>query len=585
MKNKENIIWLLFPIIWGFWFFLMPGHIGNSEGTNFFQHGCAYWSNFACKPGGWSDYIEHFLLQFYQWNWIGALIQTLPLVGVFVFTRGIIKKIGVEKNSLILSSLPIILIFILQNQVHLVEGQAIEIFFFFLLIWGYLSIKKTFIRYSITTLISPTVFLILGGVGTIAFYLSISLYEIWRNKGASRIYFIAIWLLIVTAQPFIWREYVQIMSMEHIYDSFITRNDLVVPIYGYFILLLFISWLNKKVNINKDLFIAEVLFIATIFGLAIFYAPNYKIERLYSLDQAVINGNWDEVLNIAVNIENPCREEMYLINLALSGKKTLGDHLFEYNSDWGTAGLYLPREFDYTTNMLGGELYYRLKIPNEAIHWTFQGAVNSPQGMDFRSLKRLIEANILKNDTIIADKYLTILENTTHYSYWCEERREEISNPQTKHILPSNPNDFFIGSRPFISDMARIIDRSKDQKMALDYILCYLLLNKDLGKFYTILDKFYDTNDNVLAKAYQEAILIDIHSKKRVLKKRYLIDKEVSKQFAEYKSTVNLYNNSVTKTTKKQAKVFMSSFDNTLWYYLNFTTPPPINPRGQVQTK
>lgn len=74
------------------------------------------------------------------------------------------------------------------------------------------------------------------------------------------------------------------------------------------------------------------------------------------------------------------REELYFVSLALAMRGELGEKLFEYPV-WGSGCLYLPRDLDYKNSILGAELYYRLKVPNEAIHWTFQASVASPLGM------------------------------------------------------------------------------------------------------------------------------------------------------------------------------------------------------------
>lgn len=577
--KKENIIYLLFPIIWGFWAFFMHGHIGYWEDTNFFQFGSIYWENFAVKPGGWSEYIGHFLLQLYQWTWLGALIQTLLVAGVFAFTRSIIQKIGVLKNTLLFSSLPFLLIFALQTEQQVILGEMLKIFFFFFFLWGYLQLTHSLVRYWCFTLISPLAFLILGGVGTIAFYASIAIYEIWKNKGSTRIIFVLLWLLLIASQAFIWRRWVYTISIEEIYATFTAREYLLWMVYTSFLVLLCTSWLRREKQQSKDLFWKEFLLVTLLFVGCVYYFPNRTIERFCRMDQATIAGDWKEVLELAEQIDEHSREEMYLINLALSGQGKLGDRLLDYNAEWGTGGLYLPRDFDYKTCALGGEFYYRLKIPNEAIHWTFQASIASPQGMDFRTLKRLIELNILKRDTIIADKYLTILENTLGYSNWCAERRKELSDPLSEQILPTTNRDFFIGSRPFVSDLARVLDAGKSKDMTLDYILCHLLLKKDLPKFCQLLEMFYSSNKENIPKAYQEAILVAMTSNKSALKKRYTIDPQINKSFSNYNA---LFRNA--SKNKQQAKELMKAFKDTWWYYSHFVEPRKINERGQISS-
>ena len=576
--KKENIIWLLFPIIWVFWSFFMQGHISYQEETNFFQCGSIYWEKFALKPGGWSEYLGHFLLQFYQWTWLGALIQTLLLAGFFTLTRGILRKLGVFSNILLFSSLPFLLIFSLQTDLQVILGEVLKMFFLFFFIWGYLHLPHSLVRYSCFTLISPLVFIILGGGGTIAFYTSVSIYEIWRNKGTIRNRFLLLWLILITIQPFIWQRWIYTISIEEIYATFFARKYLIWLVYASFLALLWLSWLRRKKQNSKDLFWKELLLVSLIFAGCIYYFPNRAVERFLCMQQATTVGNWEEVLDLAKQTDKYSREEIYLINLALSGQGELGDQLFDYNSEWGTGGLYLAREIDYQTNALGGEFYYRLKIPNEAIHWIFQASVASPQGMNFRSLKRLIELNILKRDTPLANKYLAILENTIGYKTWCSKKRKELSNPSTEQILPTTKQDFFIGSRPFISDLARVLDAGKSKEMTLDYILSYLLLSKDLTKFCQLLDMFYKSNRDSIPQAYQEAILVAMSTNKNALKNKYTIDPKTSNRFATYNAIFQ------TTSNKQQAKELMKSFKNTWWYYNHFVEQIKIDPKGNMSS-
>lgn len=117
--------------------------------------------------------------------------------------------------------------------------------------------------------------------------------------------------------------------------------------------------------------------------------------------------------------------------------------MFEYPV-WGSGCLYLPRDLDYKNSILGAELYYRLKVPNEAIHWTFQASVASPLGMDFRVLKRLIDLNIQKRDLPVARKYLSILEKANCYTSWCRSRRKMLHDPDTDFVESQEEHDFFI---------------------------------------------------------------------------------------------------------------------------------------------
>ncbi|MEI3155453.1 MAG: DUF6057 family protein [Odoribacter sp.] len=84
-KKRTKLIFLIFPLIWAFYFIFMKGHILHWESTDFF---CQIYghivNNFCLKPGGWGEYLSHFVLQYFQWPWLGALVLTLLLMAIFV---------------------------------------------------------------------------------------------------------------------------------------------------------------------------------------------------------------------------------------------------------------------------------------------------------------------------------------------------------------------------------------------------------------------------------------------------------------------------------------------------------------------
>ena len=74
MKKRTNLIFLIFPLIWAFYFIFMKGHILHWESTDFFVRDWGYSQQFLLKPGGWGEYLSHFVLQYFQWPWLGALV-------------------------------------------------------------------------------------------------------------------------------------------------------------------------------------------------------------------------------------------------------------------------------------------------------------------------------------------------------------------------------------------------------------------------------------------------------------------------------------------------------------------------------
>lgn len=351
-------------------------------------------------------------------------------------------------------------------------------------------------------------------------------------------------------------------------------------IYGYGMWLWLISfWFNRQPFRNRKC-IRVLNAVALVLIIVGFYVTSRQkeTEYFYRMDQAVEAGDWGKVLGIAGQLDRFNREELYFISLALAMQGELGERLFEYPV-WGSGCLYLPRDLNYKNSILGGELYYRLKVPNEAIHWTFQASVAAPLGMDFRALKRLIDLNIQKRDFPVAQKYLSLLEKANCYTSWCRNRRKMLYDPDIDFVESQEKHDFFIGGRPFLSDMARLIDAGRSKKLVLDYVLCGLLLNKDLQKFCQLFVAFYPyQRGERLPAAYEEALLFaQALGWKIVCEKEYVYSQGTSQKYQEY--------NALFKTCgkdKEQSKKIMEGYRATWWYYLHFVDLQLMDEQGHI---
>lgn len=577
--KKEIYVWLLLPLLWCFWFFGMKGHIGYWEGTDFFQSGLDYWKGFACKPGGWSEYLGNLLTQFYQWTWVGASVITLVSWGIFTLVRGIVRIAGVKKFKVLISIIPLVLVTVLQGNEATILGDLLKVFFFYLLLWGYFIARLWKYSRVFFTLGYLLAFFLLGGAGAGVLFVAKTLGEIIGSKGRQSWLWGGAWLVLAVVFPLLWKEWGYVMLTEDIYrlsgpDAFLLWN-----IYGYGVLLPLIFQIgNLKQDKTKSAFYyAEMAFVVVLCLIAVYNAYNRNGEFYFRMEQAAIKGKWEQVLQMAEQVDNTERENMYLISLALANRGELGERLFDYPV-WGIGCLYLPRELDYKSGALGGEMYYRLKIPNEALHWTFQASVASPQGMDFRTLRRLIDLNLLKRDSILADKYLSVMENTLGHDSWCRAKRSELQDAQRECVLADHAGDFFIGGRPFLSDMARVLDAGRSKEMALDYILCGLLLNKDLKKFCQLFITFYPAQEKRIPKAYQEALVVAMTVDNPALRKKGChIDADILKRFEDYNAFYRTANKN-----KQQASELMKNFKDTWWYYFHFTDTRLMDEKGHV---
>ena len=583
MMKKENIVYLLFPLLYLFYFVSLKGHIGFWYETDWFMANGDYLRRFFLKPGGWAEYLGHFLLQFYKWRWIGAAILTLIPLGVYILARKVAVKLGVPDNWLLPAVLPSLLLVGIQCYMGVGLGEVLKILFFYGLLWGYVAVSNQRVRCVVFSLLFPFFYLLLSSGGCVFLYVTYGLYELFYAKGRSRFGYMLLWAFLLCVYPFLWQRWMWIMPSEELYIlsrvlSYSTVSDMLWILYGYGLLLIGLAYLGKRISKKGKrffyLFELAVIVAGCVCVVNYFYQRN--TELFLRMDLAAEHGDWEEVLSVAEELEEWSREEFYYVSLALASRGELPEKLFDYPV-WGIGCLYLPRSLEYHISVVGSEFYYRLKIPNEALHWTLQASIATPMGMNFRTLKRLIDINIQKGDNRLADKYLAIMEQTMLHWAWIRNRRAMMQASQTERILPNDKIDFFIGGRPFLSDMARVLDAGRSPEMTLDYILCGLLLNKDLDKFCQLFSYFYKVNGNrKIPKAYEEALLTALAMGKTDLS-HYPISQDRRGAFADYNALIRH-----ASKNKKEAAELMKRFKDTWWYYFHFIDPKNMDMKGNL---
>lgn len=584
MMKKENIVYFLFPLIFIFYFFCMRGHIGFWEESGFFLLNEEYAKQFISKPGGWSDWLGDFFTQFYKWRFVAALILTVMPLAVYVFTRGIVKKLEIPANWLIVAVLPFMGIWGLQCYMGVVLGEILKLFFFYFLLWGYTMVSCQRMRFLIFSLLFPFIYMLASTGGCVFLYLTYVGYELLYGKGRYRFGVLLFWVLLLGVYPYLWQRWMHLIPAEKLYSLSDIKNgdgfkSVFMFLYGYGILLLGVAYVGKKMKKRgmRFFFLVQMLLIMAgcTWGVVRFYQSD--TESLLRIDQAAQKGEWEKLLEMAGDGTKLNREGLYYVNLALANRGELGEKIFDYPV-WGIGCLYLPRTAEYMTNVFGGEFYYRLGIPNESIHWTFQASVASPMGMNFRTLKRLIDLNVQKGDTLLANRYLAMLEYSMLNGEWIRERRAVLDNPDRKQIPALENNDFFIGGRPFLSDMARVLDGGRSMDMTLDYILCGLLLNKDLNKFCQLFTRFYpEKTGKRVPKVYEEALLVAIAMGNSKIENNYTISPERRKLFLDYTALQRTCGKD-----KESAKVILKEFKNTWWYYFHFGEQKIMDVQGNL---
>ena len=110
-----------------FFYFLLFNryHLYYQEEIQLFRFDWNYFSGFLERPGGVSDYLGSFLIQFYVLPGIGPLIVTIASMIVYFLSRTMFKRMGL--NGLIWSLIPVLFVVALQNDYVFYIGYTVGI--------------------------------------------------------------------------------------------------------------------------------------------------------------------------------------------------------------------------------------------------------------------------------------------------------------------------------------------------------------------------------------------------------------------------------------------------------------------------
>jgi hypothetical protein len=303
------------------------------------------------------------------------------------------------------------------------------------------------------------------------------------------------------------------------------------------------------------------------------YAYNPKLSLFFEIDHYVQQAKWDKVLELASRSREPNRLILYYTNLALYKTGHLGDRMFYYNQI-GVSGLWLNREGDEISLFLGGELFYHLGNINEAYRWAFDSMVTNGQSSP-RLLKQLVLTSLINGDLVVAEEYLNILDLSLFYRNWAKHYRYYLNDSNLllkdseiaskRHLLINT--DFVSGSNDSEIALKPLLENHPGNRMAFEYYMSLLLLDKDLNAFAANIDRIKDFGYREVPVHYEEALLLYMgYAKKNVLPQGYGIRKSTVQRFKDYAKAYS----SRSGSPETAAQSFHKSFGDTYWFYFHF---------------
>lgn len=585
---------LLLPLLSGipvflFWYLVYPNHIYYQEYFTLFENTPDYFVSFLGKPGGLSEWAGAFLSQFYRKLWVGAFLQTLFPVLVYIFVSR--NKVVREYKTMaeVMALFPALMLVFLQSHYAFVAAYSLRIVLWFAFFYGYSYVEGIYRRGWIAVLFVCPAIMLLGAFPSFLWMLTVILSGI-RKKNKSLLLFLlpVAWLICSGifrfSFPIADKEWFTLFPhlQDFLYPGIAWLLYLWMPVYYLLVLVRqYIHPVKRQFALRR---IGGILWIGFLIGSLYWgtqhlYHPN--VEQMLRLYRDAVRGDWDGILEVNRHYQGSLASNYVLTNLALVRKSELPDRAFDFPQH-GIGGLMLTGGNAYFRDFYLSLLYETLGVKNEALHWCVEACLpygdNPPPFLLQRMARLLIE---LGREPAAA-MYLKRLVAVPFYCDWAREHlqhtsrteflyRQKLSMPfqadTARKKLPDT-TDFFIGAMGELNDLLQLAKNHPGNQNVRDYLLVALLLEKDVKTFYKWFLKYYPSGLQFrIPRVYREALMIIGYNgtDKEVVKKYPLLRTDFE-NFGTYMSRCHLFGNDKTAASIALKK----EYGNTYWYYLHF---------------
>lgn len=475
-----------------FWRYGYPSMMAYQEQYQLFLFDCHYLVERLALPGGTATYVAEFLTQFYNTPVFGALVISLLLVTSQQLSWLLMRNNAYKTEDLsayLLSFLPSLLIWRIMGDESLMLAYIVA---FIIVQAAMIFAPKT--RNALLIYILPAIpitYWIAGPmVGMLALYTGIRLIKTCNRKieGFSLAAFSLVYTTLIVAASSYFLPYPTVrFFLGLFYYRSIEVPTHIMCLSPMLLLILTGVTIPLANKLCKTVAVAVVTVVASSLGSAI---DSQKYE-LMDYDCLVRQQRWADIVAKAEQKTPDLPMSVCATNLALAMTGKLGDRCFDFYQH-GTEGLLPEFERNFNTILVTGDAYFMLGLVNTGQRYAFEAMESIPNyNKSGRVFKRLAETNLINGQYKAAEKYLKALQKTIFYKKWADRRMEMIRNPK---LIDSHPmysylrkvrltDDFLFSDKETDKLCGQLVMHNKENLVAIQYLLMFPLLNKDLNTF------------------------------------------------------------------------------------------------------
>lgn len=530
-----------------------PYTLISMEGDDLFLFNRLFIGGVLERSTGVAVLIQDFVCQFFSTPWVGALIYTAIITAATYLNYRSLAHLSREKLYwLALIPAPMVAAFSFPLISH-----SLNYLFYSILLYIFTIIRSSKWRFVYALLIAIPSFCLITWYEAALLIITFGAIELTdsRKKVTAALMLIPLVLTLVT--PWLWSVSVNFIPLSQRPFTGIDETFSIGIACAYMVM--FASTiLPSKIGSRSFVgYIVSPLAIAGFVAVIMSYGDLRFSERTSKISTLADQKEWEEII-AELPLEEATQSRIFTtyLLLAMSATENLPQILFAtpLNSPELLMFRHDTRPFYANFNR---QFYENIGIWNEAFHQAFEYGVTQRENECFKTLRFKTDYAINSGNLGIARHYLDLLAQSSNNGKFVSERRTMLESKAREHSKPlPYMSDTFTGAYPMPSEMFRLYERNLKSKKLLDYVLCSLLLNKEVDKFGIILSKFNLYKGQELPRPYAEAIAV-LAARDTSAHMIADYDHNLDKYFIDFKNRADQHQD-------------VSEYASTYWNYLYF---------------
>ena len=506
-----------------FFALVYPHHLHFQEQYQLFLFRWSYVSEVCSVPGGVADLMGRFLTQFFMFAWAGAPLIMLVLMGIQQCMARLMRgaEAGLTAVAFALSFLPSSAMWVFLCDENALMSAPVSLLIVLSVALAVRCIRPLTVRAVAGLIAVPLTYWLAGGMALILALLPIV--DLLREEHSLKTVAVSLVLAVVALSAPAACHHLVTLPLDRLFAGpHYYRYPAIFPTWAWVAAclpalgVLVAAVLNRRPQKpQKCLATASAWGLAAVLtGIAVGQSYDVRKEVILGYDFMARNSQWNRIINSANHKAPNDPVSVTALNLALSVKGLMADHMFDYTQH-GLAGLLPEFVRDPFSPLVTSEAYYQLGMINTAQCYVFEAQEAIP---DFqksgRCYKRLAETNLINGSYAVARKYLEALQSTLLYRSWANETLQLLGDEEAIGRHPEygklrqyiNTTDFFYSEH--LQMLGQLFLSNRSNRLAYEYLLAACMLQNDLDMFVNCYGLNTEIKYPAIPSVYQQALML-----------------------------------------------------------------------------